>query len=176
VPIVLALALAQSRTAAADGGRICASETVGSLVLTIFSSPTPLRVGMADVSVLVQDAVTGAPRTDASVWIALQQAGSVAAAMEIEASPGASANRLLYAASLRLASDAPLAIHARVRTADAEASLQCAVEVVAAEPLLLAHWPLVVLPPAAVLLYAVHQWLHYRQRRRRAGTEGRSAF
>src|SRR5262249_33385867 len=54
-----------------DGGAVCMSGRQGSYVITVFSAPTPLRAGPIDISVLVQDARSGDPVTEAQVSVRL---------------------------------------------------------------------------------------------------------
>ena len=44
-----------------DGGTVRLSRCEGGLRITVFTAPTPFRAGPVDISVLVQDAVTGEP-------------------------------------------------------------------------------------------------------------------
>lgn len=61
-------------SAPADGGRVCASRAAGSLVVTLFTAPVPLRVGPADLSVLVQDRTSRSALLDATVHLQLEPA------------------------------------------------------------------------------------------------------
>lgn len=65
VIVVLSPALAR-----ADGGVVRASEQRGPWTITVFTSPTPPRVGTVEVSVLVQETSTGRPVLDVPVTIA----------------------------------------------------------------------------------------------------------
>ncbi len=43
----------------ADGGRVASSQRVGEYHVTVFSSPSPLQAGPADLSVMIQQAASG---------------------------------------------------------------------------------------------------------------------
>jgi hypothetical protein len=51
----------------ADGGTLRLSQAQGPFVISVFTAPAPLRVGTADVSVLVQRRAGSAVLLDASV-------------------------------------------------------------------------------------------------------------
>src|SRR5437868_5841580 len=55
--------------ARADGGMIRLSEQNGKYRITVFTSPAPLRAGPVDISVLVQDDMTGEVEPAAQVDI-----------------------------------------------------------------------------------------------------------
>lgn len=63
------LLLLSAGEARADGGRMVYSGKTNGYRISVFVAPTPLRPGPADVSVLVQDAVTGDIVPDAVVWV-----------------------------------------------------------------------------------------------------------
>src|SRR5262245_4227648 len=65
-----------SSSARADGGAVRLRERVGAYQLTVFTSPTPLRAGPVDVSVLVQDAATEEYVPDARVIVRLTAGGT----------------------------------------------------------------------------------------------------
>ena len=52
-----------------DGGTVRISERAGPYRVTVFTSPSPLRAGPVDVSVLVQDGETGELATDVRVTV-----------------------------------------------------------------------------------------------------------
>src|SRR5262245_15441275 len=55
------------------GGEVRLTEKAGPFVITVFSDPTPLRVGPVDLSVMVQDGDSGRPILDAEVTVRLQK-------------------------------------------------------------------------------------------------------
>ncbi len=164
----LVAALLLPQRAAGDGGTVRLVQTAGPFTVTVFSAPEPLRVGAADVSVLVQDGA-GAPVLDATIAVALAPPPGVAGgAIRLAATRTAATNKLLYAA--RFEPPAPGAWTAEVSVArgTARARVTCALPVTAARaPGLAAVWPWLALPPAAIALYA----LHARLRRRSSGPD-----
>ena len=83
--------------ARADGGQLQTSERVGPWIVSVFTSPTPPRVGPVDVSVLVQQAESGATVADASIRLTFRE---VRSGFELErfASREAATNKLFQAA------------------------------------------------------------------------------
>ena len=56
-------------TARGDGGTLRLSRSEGNYRISVFTAPTPFRAGPVDISVLVQDAITGEVMPKASVTI-----------------------------------------------------------------------------------------------------------
>src|SRR4029077_5162744 len=57
--------------ARADGGRLALVERQGDFQISVFTSHKPVRAGPVDLSVLLQDAKTQQPVSDASVSVSL---------------------------------------------------------------------------------------------------------
>lgn len=149
-----------------DGGLVRAAGEHDGLVVTLFTSPTPLRVGAADVSVLVQDRATRAALLDAVARVRLEPLGGGAARAEALLDRAGATNKLLQAATLVLPESGRFRLVAEVRRGAATAVASAEVEVAEPSPALLALWPLLALPPLVVGIFIVHQWL----RRRSVGT------
>lgn len=160
----------------ADGGAIIAREKVNGLDLTVFASPFPLRAGPVDLSVLVQDA-KGNAVLDAEVdlgWTTSSPTVStdwLPPCCSMETALGKtpalrthSQNKLLYGAILPVRSAGPSDISVTVKTPDTQASLSISVEAQPPRAPALTYWPLLVFPPAAVGLFALHQRLSRRSR------------
>lgn len=160
----------------ADGGVILAREKVNGLDLTVFASPVPLRAGPVDVSVLVQDAA-GQAVLDAKVdlgWTTTSPTAStdwLPPCCSMETALGKtsalrthSQNKLLYGAILPVRSAGPSEISVTVQTSGAQASLAIPVEALPPRAPVLAYWPLLAFPPAAIGLFAMHQRLSRRGR------------
>lgn len=82
----------------ANGGTVRVSrEIVGPYLVSVFTSPTPLRTGEVDVSVLVQDTIREAV-LDVPVAVLAVPVGFVAAPIRHEATRRQATNRLFKAA------------------------------------------------------------------------------
>lgn len=75
VVCVMIATLATADVARADGGTVRLSEVFGGCRVTAFTSPTPLRVGQADVSVLVADPESDRPMSSADVHVRIRPVG-----------------------------------------------------------------------------------------------------
>jgi hypothetical protein len=153
----------------ADGGAILARQTINGLGLTVFASPTPLRAGPVDVSVLVQDGETAV--LDANVEVEWSASPSSSpewvppcCSMEsdterIPAVRAHSNNRLLYSAIVPMRSSGPSKLVIKVTQSGREALLSCDIEVRPPLPPALSFWPWIVFPPVAIAGFALHQRL-----------------
>jgi hypothetical protein len=150
----------------ADGGTVRLSEQRGGYRITVFTSPTPLRAGLVDLSVLVQDAVTGEVASEVQVGIHVVPVGSSGVAFHGPATHEAATNKLYYAATFTLPEPGRYAVE--VSVGGVRGTAQARIELEAAEPLpsWLALWPWVGWPVLAILLFSLHQLL---VRKRSAG-------
>jgi hypothetical protein len=151
--------------ARADGGTIRLSEEKGGYRITVFTTPTPLRAGLVDISVLVQDAATGEPASEVQVTIKAEWRGSPGVALHHRATTEAATNKLYYAATFDLQEPGWYALEVSIDGGLGEAQVRCEVE--AAEPLpsWLAMSPWVGWPMLAILLFCIHQLLVRRRSR-----------
>lgn len=156
--------VAMPATTRADGGLVRARTEADGLALTLLTSPTPLRVGVADVSALVQDE-RGVPVLDAEVELRIEDLEGGHPAMTAALTRDAATNKLLQAALLELHAPGRFRLTASARRGEAQVVASADVDV--APPASAARtraFPLA-LPPIAVALYAVHQALRRRARR-----------
>jgi hypothetical protein len=162
--------------ALADGGVIVGQTTAEGWQVTLFASPAPLRAGPVDLSVLVQDAATGAAVLDAAVavgWTATQpDAGtdwlppccSMDTALgKLPARRDHSQNKLLYGAIVPVRSAGPGELAVSVRAGDRSLDWTLPVNAARPRPPLLTYWPLVALPVGAVGIFSLHQRLSRRK-------------
>jgi hypothetical protein len=154
--------------AVADGGLVRVSQPAGPFVLTVFTTPTPLSVGRADVSVMVQDRRSLAPLLDARVSLELTFAAGGREPLRVEATRARAANRLLYAATVMLPAAGEWRLRARAEGQGTHGEVACRLPVEAGRPRVLAYWPWLVVPPLAVALFALNDHLVRRQQHRRA--------
>lgn len=85
----------------ADGGKVQFSQVADPYRITVFTSPTPLRAGPVDISVLVQRADTGEVVPDAIIDVELQCADT-SQTIRQRATAAASTNKLLQSATVAL--------------------------------------------------------------------------
>src|SRR6516162_8126595 len=88
--------------ALADGGTLRMSEEKGNYQIAIFTSPTPLRAGPVDISVLVQNAATHEPVSDVQIVVKAARRDRRGAAIHRPATFEAATNKLFQAVALNL--------------------------------------------------------------------------
>jgi hypothetical protein len=176
VAAALALVVWPAAEAGADGGVVVARGRVASLDCTVLVAPAPLRAGLSEWSVLLQRAADAGVVLDAEVEIELRRTESGAAhahRLVASATRQASANRLFYTALLHLPEAGGWHGSVRVRSAEGEGALVVEVGVAPGVGPLREHWRALGLPPLALGLFGLHQWLVLGRTAPRAG---RSAF
>lgn len=163
IAAILFIATLLAGEAAADGGQVIAQQTSGPYLVTVFAAPVPPRAGVLDVTVLIQLIESGEPVLDAKVGIALSQAG--AEPVRGEAIRGRGQNQLLYGALLLVprAGEWSLAVEIEHDQAGS-AKLESTLPVAPARPWILAYWRSFLLPPLAVALFLLNQYLKRRMR------------
>ncbi len=151
--------------AAADGGTLRLSEKKDGYRIAVFTTPTPLRAGLADISVLVQEAATGEPVSGVPVSITVQKYDGghhvlmVGGEICHPATTQAATNKLYYAATFILPEPGWYSVE--VSIIGAKGPTNAGFDVEAAEPLppVLTVLPWVGWPLLAIALFIIHQLL-----------------
>ncbi|MBA4186995.1 MAG: hypothetical protein C0467_03155 [Planctomycetaceae bacterium] len=165
VPFILGgvLFLGLTQSAWADGGTVRTSVRKGNWQITVFTSPTPLRAGIIDVSVLVQDAKTGQPDHNVRVRVWGESQAEPKRLVTERATQEAATNKLLVAAVFELPEPGWWSFRVEI-DGDGE-SETVAFELEAGEPLprwvSFAGW--IAWPTVAILVFALHQFLVRRK-------------
>jgi len=161
----------------ADGGVVLARQVVNGLDLTVFASPSPLRAGPVDVSVLVQNPENGQAVLDADVAIAWSSKSSAApdwlppcctmddGRAAIPATRGHSQNQFLYSAIVPIRTSGSSELVLYVNVEGKNALLSCELKVLPPRAPAQAYWPFLALPPFAVAGFALHQRLSRKRNR-----------
>lgn len=147
--------------ALADGGQVRLMEQRGDYQLTVFTSPSPLRSGPVDVSVLVQDAKTGATIHDADVTVELTSPDRSPPLLRAAATTAAATNKLLRAALFELPTPGRWDVRVECATTRnrSPVAVEFAMEAGPPLPQWLSVWPWFSWPILAVLLFVVHRRL-----------------
>jgi len=175
----------------ADGGVVRIREAQGPFLVTIFTPAEPLAGTPTEVAVMVQQLETGQVLTDAAVDLSFAPPASAAVQPgEVLCAPSSSAalpasvsagqpitrfpashaqasNKLLSGTSVRLRAVGDWHLVATVRHKGEETNVACVLPVHAASSRLAWLWPYLALPPLAIALFAVNQWLRMRMARER---------
>jgi hypothetical protein len=142
--------------ARADGGALRLSERAGDYQVAVFTTPTPLRAGTVDVSVLVLKADTQEPVPGVQVTIEVEGPGTVVRQL---ATTGAATNKLFHAADFDLTEPGRYSLEVFIDGPLGKAQAHAEVEVGEPLPPFLALWPWVAWPVLPVLLFGIHQLL-----------------
>jgi hypothetical protein len=145
--------------AAADGGALRLSEQKDGYRIAVFTTPTPLRAGPADISVLVQEAATGEPASGLQVSITAQNHEGNGGEICHPATTQVATNKLYYAATFDLPDPGWYSV--QVYIIGARGTTHAGFEVEAAEPLppALTVVPWVGWPLLVIVLFVIHQFL-----------------
>jgi hypothetical protein len=146
--------------AGADGGTLRLSEKKGGYQITVFTAPAPFRAGPVDLSVLVQDSLTGEPMPHARVTVCMTKLGRPALAYP--ATSEAATNKLFRAAQFELPQPGRWEMQVQVEGLHGLAVIGGTVE--AAEPLPRWQelWPWIGWPALVIGLFGIHQVLERR--------------
>jgi len=137
-------------------------------MVTVFGAPAPLRVGVADLSVMVQGAADQNSVLDAKVRLHLKRSSATNVfEIVVPASHAAATNKLLYAAHVNLPSAGKWNLEVGVTRGDLAASASGDINVLPPEPPLASHWLYIALVPLLIVLFAANQWLKRNRRFRR---------
>ncbi|TWT38712.1 hypothetical protein [Blastopirellula retiformator] len=151
--VAVILGIAYQQAALADGGKVQLRRQMDPYQLTIFTSPTPLRAGPVDISVLVQDA-EGQVASD--VQIELQLTSESGAILTPPVSQATATNKLLQSAKFVLPEAGVWQVEAEIA---GEATVDLNFEITAAK----AHsdWQtagwMLLLPVALVALFILRE-------------------
>jgi hypothetical protein len=142
----------------ADGGIVRAHEQAGSYRVTVFASPTPLRVGLVDFTVLVQDAATGecVPQARATLRLTARKTGAF---LEHPATADAATNKLYLTAVLELPEPGWWEVDIAIEGAQGPARVRFGVQADEVLPRWQELWPWFAWPALIVLIFSVHRAL-----------------
>ena len=158
-------------TATANGGTIQVSmERAGPYEVTVLTDPSPIRVGVLDVSVMVERP-GGDLVQDARVMVTTTPVGSAESGGKYEATHDRATNKLFYAADVPISRAGPWQIEVTITSGLGEGAVSFAVE--ATEPSIPDRLPLVVLIVIFVGLIAASGIVRHRSARDRLRGGGR---
>jgi hypothetical protein len=148
----------------ADGGSIPLRREAGDLAITVFTSPVPLSVGPADISLLIQNRNGLDPVLDADVRLVLHNEPS---SIEFQAHPtrALAKNKLLYAAPVIFAKPGKWQITVVVMHHGNQTSVNGTFEVRSAPPRAVSYAGYIALPPVLVTLFLIREGLIRRKSR-----------
>jgi hypothetical protein len=151
-----------------DGGTIRLSQREGAYRITVFTAPTPFRAGPVDISVLLQDATTGEPSSDARVTLWLTSIDHPSQRIRHSATSEEATNKLLRAAVFTLPEPGRWTVDVDITGASESARVRFELEASGRLPRWPAIWPWIAWPLPVIVLFAIHQILVGRKRHRPA--------
>lgn len=159
--LLFALALTMwSALVSADGGSVQLQNIAGPFSVTLFTDPTPLRTGPADFSVMIQNRKTQEPLLDAYVRLSLRVGSG--STVNVKLTREQAKNKLLYAATINLPSSGSWQVEVDVTRGSDFASTSGDITVLPSKSPLLAYLGYFLIPPVAIALFVLHQWLKNR--------------
>ena len=144
----------------ADGGAVQFARLAGPFAITVFTTPSPLRAGPVDISLMIQSRDSQQPVLDCRALVQLRKEGAIS--IRSEATHEAAQNKLLYAAQVNIPESGTWELEVTIEHGDD--SINVVGEIVAASsmPVLLVYWRSLALPPLFISLFALNQWLKRR--------------
>ena len=158
--LLVLLLLSLVRSARADGGVVLCRRTGAPFDITVFFAEMPLRPGLEDLSVLLEQAEGHSPILDAQVFIELEHEGGMM--IRAEATRSQARNKLLYCSLIDVPLSGQWKMRVHVIHGDNAAEVLSDLAVAAPQPLLLTYWKLTAAPPIIIILFMVNQWLRRR--------------
>jgi hypothetical protein len=171
-PVILVI-ITHSRFAVADGGAVLTTRLQDDYRITVLTSPTPLRAGQVDVSVLVQHADTGMVVATADVEVSLRSNDKGQRPLQAPATRGNATNKLFRAALFTLPQPGRWRLSTVVTIGNGQLVSEADIEAFAALPQFSDLWLWAGWPALAIGLFAAHRRLvHRAEPRQKAGRGG----
>ena len=155
--------------ASADGLTVSVRQASGPFLVTVFTTPDPMRVGPVDVAVLVQDRKTGGVILDANVMFAARSLSGSGRHVLTLGTGYHAINKLLRSARLGIPDPGWWALDIRISRGESEAAVSTKIQVSPAKSRVSVVWPFLLIPPIAVALFVIHQMLWNSNRQSRFG-------
>jgi len=162
--------------ALADGGRVLAEKSVDDYRIVLFANPSPLRAGMTDLSVFIEQEGKRSPVLDAVVAFRLNKLsrstpelawkgmGCVTPGQSVNARLGHAGNGLLYSAVLGIPEPGLWSLGVSIDRIGKTSLITFEVPVERALRPLQTMWPFVAILPIAIFLYSWHGFLLRKRR------------
>jgi hypothetical protein len=145
----------------ADGGVVQFRKEAGPFLVTLFSRPSPLRTGPADLSVLVESAQTRTPILNATVSLHLRSVSGREA--DAAATHALATNKLLYAGLPVISEPGTWEVQVTVSHQAAHAVAGGSIQVLPGPPAILHYWPYFAIVPCLIGLFILNQYLKARK-------------
>jgi hypothetical protein len=131
------------------------SEKRDGFLITVFTAPAPFRAGPVDISVLVQDALTGEPEPAPQTRVTVRMTNPGQLALEHPATREAATNKLLHAAQFELPEPGRWQLEVEVEGVHGLAVIGGELEAAAPLPRWRELWPWIGWPALAIGLFGI---------------------
>jgi len=160
--LLLPAFLILAQAAFADGGTVQLRKEAGHLLITMFTSPASLSVGLADVSLLLQNRDDLEPVLDANVSLGLRADDSE---MELWEHPTReqARNKLLYAAPVTFPAPGKWRVLVTVDRKGERTEAEGTIEVAPAPDRTASYSDYIAFPPVMITLFVVRERLLSRK-------------
>ena len=148
-------------TAQADGGTVQFERSAGAFVVTVFTTPSPLRAGPVDISLLIQSRENREPALDCQAVVQLNKEGAMS--ISSEATHDTARNKLFYAAQVKVPESGLWDLEAAVTRGADSINVAGPINVATANSAMLVYWRSLALPPLLISLFVLNQWLKRRR-------------
>ncbi len=143
-----------------DGGTMLFRQQAGPFVITAFAEPAPVRVGVADISTMVQRETDQSTVLDAKVSVHLKQSAPGKIVELVAPATHANAtNKLLYAAHLNIPSTGEWTLSVDVSEKQGAALASTEINILPPEPAGETYWPYFLFVPLGILVFVLNRWL-----------------
>jgi hypothetical protein len=146
----------------ADGGVVMCQRISDPFAITLFVNEVPLHPGPADLSVLIEHTNEHSVILNAEVFIELEQ--QKGASIHAPATRSQARNKLLYCSLINIPAAGQWKIKVHVKHGNDVVEVLSDLVVAAPAPVLVSYWKLFALPPVAVILFVINQWLSRRRK------------
>jgi hypothetical protein len=144
----------------AHTGTVQFQKSAGNFVITLFTTPSPPRVGLVEFGVMVQNQEDGQLLLDRTVMITLSKEGGPV--LTAQATSEKAQNRLLYVARLNLPDEGRWNLEITVTRGEDSANIAETMPVMPAWPSVFTYWRLLTLPFVVIVLFIINQCLKRR--------------
>ena len=144
----------------ADGGQLQGSELSGPFVISLYTSPIPLRTGTVELTALITNSADRTPVLDATVQIQVRSETHPESAFVMKAKRGG--DGLRYFATPKLKPAGRWSIRIEASNSQGSGTFIRTLAVEDALPIYISLWPVLAFPPVAIAVFALQQRLRRR--------------
>jgi hypothetical protein len=166
----LAILILVQAPAFADGGTVQLHQEAGPFVITLFTSPTPLCVGSADISLLLQKRDGLEPVLDADVSLVLREDVS-GTEFRVRPTRALAQNKILFAAPATFSKSGRWRVAIAILQDGQRTGAIGTLDVAPLPEMAVSYWSYIAFPPLVIVIFVIRQRLVRRKAESRAGQQ-----